>query len=375
MPLHRIITFSGMAWLICALCLHPTNSLGGDRGFTNTAPDSELAAQVGQGDLYALVVGVSKYKHSKIPNLNVSDKDAKDFAGFIRGQKKLFMNVYVRVLTNEQATRSEIEKELYYNLRKAGKNDTVVVFLSGHGVDDPNTPGEYFFLSYDADPDYLAASAVQMSRQSFINKLDSKRVVLIADTCQSGGFAGAGTKRLKPSLDKMMGQFKESEGKVLITSSRADEYSKESPEHGNSLFTYYLLEGLKGNADEDGDGIVSLKELYEYIYAKTKDASDGYQHPQIQGRIVGSFPVALTNRSNMRERPPQAERVDQKPNDTPSVQSGRNGAGPRENIGNTTPSASGGQEGGPYPDLGINGSYWLSPYEPGSHKNPGGTSG
>ncbi len=354
MPLHRIVALIAVAWLICALCLYPTNSLGQDKGYTNTTPDSELAAQVGQGDLYALVVGLSKYKNSKIPNLNVSDKDAKDFAGFISGQKKLFRNVYVRVLTNEQATRLEIEKE-FSNLRKAGKNDTVIVFLSGHGIDDPNSPGEYFFLSYDADPDYLAASAVQMSRQSFINRLDSKRVLLIADSCQSGGFVGRGTKRLPPSLDKMMGQFKESEGRVLITSSRADEYSKESPERGNSLFTYYLLDGLKGNADKDGDGIVSLKEMYEYVYAKTKDASNGYQHPQMQGRIVGSFPVALTNTSNMSERPEHAGRVEQKPNYNSSGQNGPQGSGA------TSGPVSQGTGQSAMSGLGFNSSYQYSP--------------
>jgi len=91
-----------------------------------------------------------------------------------------------------------------------------------------------------------------------------------------------------------MRQFKESEGRILITSSRADEISQEDPDLGNSLFTYYLLSGLKGAADKDKDGIVTLRELYDYVYENTKKQTRGYQSPQMEGKLVGAFPLSLT---------------------------------------------------------------------------------
>ena len=250
------------------------------------------ASELQVGDLYAVVVGVSRYKDARIPALSVSDKDARSIAEFLKTQKNLFKDIHVSLLVNEDATNEALQREFIYKLRKAGKDDTVVVFLSGHGVDDPKNPGEFFFLPYDADPEFVAIRGVHMNRQWFTDRLDSKRVLIIADACHAGGFAGSGVKRLPPSLDKFMSQFKESEGRVFITSSRADEYSKEKPELGHSLFTHYLLEGLGGKA-ADQEGVVSLKALYDYVYDKTKKASDGYQSPQMQGKIVGAFPVAL----------------------------------------------------------------------------------
>ncbi|MFC1833196.1 caspase domain-containing protein [Thermodesulfobacteriota bacterium] len=223
----------------------------------------------------------------------MSDKDVRDFAAFLKKQTKLFKNVHVTLLTNEKATRSAVIRELNYRLRRADKDDTVIIFLSGHGADDPNAPGEFFFLTHDADPEYLAADAVNMSRQWFVERLDCKRLVLIADACHAGGFSSKVTKALRRSRENLMKIFQESEGKVFTTSSRPDELSIEKPEYGNGLFTYYLLQGLGGEADKDREGVVALKELYDYVYKQTKADSDGYQSPQMEGRVVGAFPMSL----------------------------------------------------------------------------------
>lgn len=250
-------------------------------------------SEVGVGDLYAVVVGVANYNHSKIPSLKFSDKDARDFADFLKSQKDLFRNINLTLLVNEQATQKEVKKQLFYELKRAGKNDTVILFMAGHGADDPNMPGEFFFLTHDADPDFLEATAVNMGRSWFMQRLDSKRVLVVADTCHAGGFSKDGARSGEASLKKLMNQFKESEGRVFLTSSRPDEISKEEASLRNGVFTHYLLEGLKGKAAKNQDGVVTLQEAYEYVYDKTKNATNGGQHPQLEGRVVGKFPLAL----------------------------------------------------------------------------------
>jgi hypothetical protein len=268
-------------------------SLKSARRASPEAGAGDAPAEVGGGELYALVVGISRYKHPKIPQLKVSDKDAGDFADFLKTQNRLFRNLHITLLQNEEATRTEVEKHLYYKLRRAGKDDTVVLFLSGHGADDPNTPGEFFFLTYEAEPDYLAATSVHMNRQWFLSKLDSRKVVMIADACHAGGFSKQGAKSLEPALQNFVQQFRESEGRVFLTSSRPDESSMEKPGMQNSVFTHYLLQGLRGEADTDHNGVVTLEELYNYVYNKTKNETNGYQRPQMEGRIVGLFPMGL----------------------------------------------------------------------------------
>jgi len=138
------------------------------------------------GELYALFVGIGKYKNSSVPALKFPAKDAQDFAGLLEGQKHLFKKTNIKVLVDEKATRSELEKYLYYQMRKAGKNDTILIFLSGHGAADPFRPDEFFFLSYEADPEFLEATSLNMSGLRFLKGLDCPRVVLIADSCHAG---------------------------------------------------------------------------------------------------------------------------------------------------------------------------------------------
>jgi len=251
------------------------------------------SSEVGIGDLYAIVVGVANYNHPKIPKLKFSDKDARDFADFLKSQKQLFRYIHLTLLLNEQATQKEVKRHLFYELPRAGKNDSVVLFLAGHGADDPKMPGEFFFLTYDADPAVLEGTAVNMGRSWFMQRLDSKRVLVIADTCHAGGFASEGARGSELALRKLMNQFQESEGRVFLTSSRPDEISREEASLGNGVFTYHLLEGLKGKASRSGDGVVTLQDAYEYVYEKTKNATKGMQHPQMEGKVVGKFPMSL----------------------------------------------------------------------------------
>ena len=255
-----------------------------------------VASEVGIGDLYALVVGVAQYRNPKVPKLNFSDKDARAFAEFLSSQKSLFRKIHLTLLVNEQASQQEVKKHLFYELRRAGKNDTVVLFFAGHGLDDPNQPGEFFFMTHDADPDFLEATAVNMTRSPFMQRLDSKRVVAIADTCYAGGFSSQGARSIDSSLNKLINQFKESEGRVFLSSCRPDQISKEAPELSSGVFTYYFLEGLKGKADSNGDGVVTLQEAYEYVYGKAKDHTRGGQHAQLAGQFVGAFPLSVVGR-------------------------------------------------------------------------------
>lgn len=251
-------------------------------------------AALSKGDLYALVVGVANYQNDRL-KLNVSAKDARDFAEFLDTQKKVFRKTYVTLLVDEKATKREIEKQLQYEFLKAGKDDTVIVFLSGHGDGDPKKPGEYFFLGSDADPDYLESSAVKMSGLDFLRGIDAQRVLVIADACHAGAFSRTRTERKTKAAQKEMTafarHFAESSGRMVLTSSKPEQYSQEGEK--NSIFTHHLLRGLNGTADADRDRVVTLKELYDYVYDQTKTQTDGAQHPQLEGQQVGSFPVSV----------------------------------------------------------------------------------
>jgi hypothetical protein len=253
-------------------------------------------ADVGKGDLYALVVGVSKYKDPGIRPLNVADSDARDFAKFIDTQKQVFKKINLRLLVNEQATREAILDFLNEEVSKCGKQDTVIIFLSGHGANDLRNPTDHYFLGYDARAKSIAATGVKMNGLDFLKALESRRVLLIADACHSGGIAdGLTTRSLgAPSLEAVAQGMGQSAGRVILASSRSNQYSLEKEGLPNGVFTYYLLKALRGEADSSRKGVVTLHEAYQYVYDRTRDETAGRQHPQMIGSVEGPFPLAIT---------------------------------------------------------------------------------
>jgi len=247
---------------------------------------------LGKGDLYALVVGVSKYKEPRLC-LNFAAKDATDFAAFLKTQEKVFRKTHVKLMVDEKATKREVEKYLFHELPKAGKEDTIVLFFSGHGGTDPAQPNQFYFLTSDADPEYLEATGLNMTGLRSFERLDSKRVLVIADACHAGMPASLKTKAIDPPLEKLMRLFGEASGRVILASSKPEELSQEKPNLRNSVFTYYLLRGLNGEADFNRDGIITVDEAYDYVYERTKDETRGAQHPQKLSSVAGRFPISV----------------------------------------------------------------------------------
>ena len=251
---------------------------------------------IGKGDLYALVVGISNYNDPAIPRLNVADNDAKAFAEFIGTQKEVFKKIHLKLLVNEQATREAILDYLNEEVSKCGKDDTVIVFLSGHGANDLRHPDDMYFLGYDARSKSIAATGVKMNGLEFLRGLESQRILVIADACHSGGISEGFTTRAGPneSWDVLTRGLEQSSGRILLASSRKDQYSLEKPGLPNGVFTYYLLKALHGDADSSRKGVVTLAEAYQYVYDRTREETGGRQDPQMTGTMVGPFPLAIT---------------------------------------------------------------------------------
>ena len=80
---------------------------------------------------------------------------------------------------------------------------------------------------------------------------------------------------------------------MILTASSANEVSAENDRLAHGIFTYFLLEGLRGKADIDGDGIVTVDESYRYVFDKVTTESGQEQHPAkigtVEGRIVLSI--------------------------------------------------------------------------------------
>jgi hypothetical protein len=124
----------------------------------------------------------------------------------------------------------------------------------------------------------------------------------VVDSCRSGSLLAAKGGAPGPAFDLRLAE-ESFTGTVLLTSSAADEQALESREIGGSFFTHYLVSGLRGAADANGDRRVTLTEAYDYAYARTvrttADTLAGPQHPAFEYRLSGRGGVVLTDLSAM----------------------------------------------------------------------------
>lgn len=288
---------------------------------------------------WALVVGIEKFQSRNIPVLQFTNADASGLAAVLTDASYgRFPADHVKLLTDAQATTKGIKTALNFIARSAGPDDLVTIYLATHGSPRENMAGGVnYLITYDTDPsslDTIYASALPMVEldEAVRSRFRANRVVILLDTCHSGGIsrarapgyeqsaplaatAGAprgvmaaalgaqgarGFKVSAPSAANLEA-MKPGLGRVIITSSSEDQESYESKALGNGhgYFTYFLIQDLKRNQGLDPVG---------RIYADLKDQvaqqarRDGhpaqtpmmYQSPQVPEIVIGIAPALAT---------------------------------------------------------------------------------
>src|SRR5581483_3264425 len=177
------------------------------------------------------------------------------------------------------ATRDQILDGMEWLQRQTTARDVAVVFLAGHGVNDPAT-GEYYYLPYDADPDRTLRTMIPASvMRDALGGLAGK-VVLFLDTCHAGNMFPQHRLRGGADPGRFVKELVSAEGGVVVfTSSTGRQASQEAPEWQNGAFTKAVVEGLRGQADAQRTGRVTLNMLDLYISERVKQLTRGTQTP------------------------------------------------------------------------------------------------
>ncbi|WP_447975441.1 caspase family protein [Nitrospira sp. Kam-Ns4a] len=241
--------------------------------------------------LYVLAVGVSQYENKEWA-LGLAAKDAQDFVATIQKQKGgLYRDVVAKVLTDAQATKDGILDGLEWIQRETTAKDVAMVFLAGHGVNDPS--GTYYFLPVNADTEKLKRTGVIFADiLATVHALAGKTLVFL-DTCHSGNIMGM--RRGVADITGVVNELASAEsGAVVFASSTGRQYSQERPEWGNGAFTKALLEGLDGKADFLGKGKITVNMLDAWLADRVKELTQGTQTPTTsKPKTVPDFPIAL----------------------------------------------------------------------------------
>jgi WD40 repeat protein len=240
-------------------------------------------------DLYVLAVGISAYPAPMKLNFAASDAVLLGKT-FQEKSKGAFANIEVKLLTDGEATKRNIQQGLDWLKSKMTAKDVGIVSFSGHGTRD--LFGTFSLVPVDIDPKDVGRSC--LSGDEFKNRLDAMpgRLVAILDACHSGSVAEAGGP---PRADNLVRDLtSDDSGVVVMCSSLGRETSLESSLTKAGYFTLGIVEGMSGHGDVDEDGIVYLHELSLYAGARVRQLSEGRQTPTL-GRPPGVRPFPLAN--------------------------------------------------------------------------------
>jgi tetratricopeptide (TPR) repeat protein len=259
---------------------------------------------------WAVVVGISRYRHERL-NLKYAHRDAMELDELLRKPiGGLFEKDHVLTLIDEQATTAAITRALRSFLKRPGKDDLVLLYFACHGAPDPDRPHVLYLLTHDTDPADIAATALPMREIDLALRevLLARRVVLLADTCHSAALApgsrGPKSDDRSGAVNRYLREVSAAKpGVALLTSAEASQVALEGEEWGggHGVFTHYLLEGMRGKADDPPDGIVSVGELFEYVRDNVRKATNHRQHPSIgTSPFDRRLPLAVTGELSAR---------------------------------------------------------------------------
>jgi len=265
--------------------------------------------------VWVLAIGLSDY--DSVPDLQFGRDDALSVAAWA-----LRENVpadHIRLLTDngdasalpipveaKRATLLNVREALGWLRRVSSSDDLVLIFFSGHGYqglddgsDERDGVDEFFVLAdtIEGAIDDTALRDDEFGR--FLDRLDSRHVLVFFDGCHSGGLA-----RSLPSGQRPVGDVADIfrdfnlDGRLIFSAATETQEAFESAALGHGVFTYFVLQGLAGGADLNGDRRITAWELYEFLLAEVpafvKRERGVEQIPQIVGE--GDVRVLVSRR-------------------------------------------------------------------------------
>ena len=240
---------------------------------------------------HALIIATDAYEDSGLGALRSPSRDAVELAQVL--QDPMVAGFHVQSLMNRPGHLLREEIEGFFIDRR--REDLLVLYISGHGVKDP--VGQLHFATTTTKLKLLASTGVSSAFvYEQVDRCRAGRILLLLDCCYSGAYASGYRHRAGDHVDiePLVGR-----GRAVITSSTALEYAFEidtgavTGAPSPSVFTAAVIQGLRtGEADRDGDGFVSVDDLYGYVFDQVRNATPHQTPEKKWGEVRGDFIIA-----------------------------------------------------------------------------------
>ncbi len=248
-------------------------------------------------EFHALVIGIDNYAKANV--LTGAIRDARAVAQVLEGH-----GARVELILDGEATRDRMRRALGETLpARLGPEDRALVYFAGHGATaGGRDPRGYLIGVGGALTDPKGTGLAMEEVQRWLAHYPSKHVMFVADACYSGLAVSSRSLPLAPELPNWFRKVATRRVRVSLVAGMADEQAAEYRNHG--LFTYFLLQALGGNADLDGDGVMTSHDLVSYVQSNVREVAkrelNHDQNPQI-GRIgEGEFIFLTGDRGSRR---------------------------------------------------------------------------
>ena len=263
------------------------------------------------GQRYAVIIGISAYRDERL-NLRYTVNDAQGLYDVLTDPNYGGIPAdNIKLLLSEEATTVNIKKTIGTWLsRKATEDDTVIIYYSGHGAPEG---AQTYWVTYDADINDLYSTALNNDEiTGMLDRVSAKRVITFLDACYSAATVNRRNQKKGIPTEIPWEKFA-GEGRVTISASDGKQESLELDEYRHGVFTYYLLEGLRGKADANRDGVIEIEEVWDFVKrqvtAKAR-AEGNTQTPVLQGALTAG--IALTFDKARLEQTEQKHATEQK---------------------------------------------------------------
>jgi hypothetical protein len=280
------------------LAAMPTLAVRGRDAGASVAPpplvvdvDTGIPRAPARPNAVAVVLGVERYERA--PAVPFARHDAavfRDYARRIFGIGDDASRLYFR--TDDEVTGGELRKVFGdggWLARRVTPETDVIVYWAGHGQSDLRTRAAYL-LPNDADPNYPAQTGLALTElYDRLATLHARSVVVFLDACFSGGMreGGALLSGARGVVVSLEHPALRSETMAVFSAATGEQVASAWPEQQHGVFTYWLLKGLRGEADADGDGALSVDELDRFVRTNVPRSAamlDREQTPQAVAR-------------------------------------------------------------------------------------------
>jgi uncharacterized caspase-like protein len=273
--------------------------------------DSDLLADLARDAFaprrIALLVAVAEVDDHSFPPLAYAERDVERLAAALRDPDAGGFD-QVDLLTG--ATRAEVRAALEALMRRARRQDTVLVYFTGHGMADEVDGGPPLLLlaMRDSSMGDIGGSGVRLDAiQEVLQTLPARRKVLLIDACftdegKRGALGGEATGGAAAEAPLLRTELPADEAHLLAAGYGRPAFELDELE--GSLYTTHFVAGLLDLlADVDGDGVVTVSEAHDHAATAAVQDSDGVQVPLALYRISGREDLVLSGDPDLRSAP------------------------------------------------------------------------